>query len=490
MEEIDLVRQLVELAVTSGRSHQSPQTNFVQYCHQSQDEGVNHTIPVYENVLFALALIRMQTVADVNEAKEIIGKIVGFQNLETGNFPTYIHEYPVCRDHYVCVHLLAPLYWVLKGFKKVLGKELIDQITTSMKLSLDYCSKDENFEKAPFQIAIKIAAANVVYGKLWKDKKRQERGKKWMEELRQVSEADDFGTWYSPVYIAETLIALQMVYEKISKSPWTKFWKMLSQTWFQPARCYIGPPVKLLQWRSEPQPTLYDLYLGDFTGGYPYHSFIDHPFQLQGALVRSIEDQLEEPKMPFKVEGDVAGHTWCVKQTESYGYSVIDSGAMLPPELKEGFHHFRMVWGDENRIHSFSCQGGFFTSMTHEEVDGGVDLSFVLAEDIELLDRKKGQELCFFLDQHEGLDITVNDKKATTFNFNNKIRFKSDQMDFTMKFIFEDGDARMMGHIQPGNRASQVDLKGDNRFKAFDWEIFLRTVRRYTSCQIKVEIRI
>ena len=103
--EIDLVRQLVELAVTAGRSHQSPQTSFVHYCHQKMDETVNHTIPPYENILFALALIRMQTVQNVNEGKEIISKILDFQNPETGNFPVYLHEFPLCRDRFMSVHL-------------------------------------------------------------------------------------------------------------------------------------------------------------------------------------------------------------------------------------------------------------------------------------------------------------------------------------------------------------------------------------------------
>ena len=487
MEEIDLVRQLVELAVTAGRSHQSPQTSFVHYCHQKMDESVNHTIPVYENVLFALALIRMQTVQNITEGMDIINKILDFQNPESGNFPIYIHEYPNCRDRYASIHLLAPLYWVLKGFQKVLGAELSEKIISSMKKVLVHA--DENYEKAPFQLAIKIAASEVAYGRFLKDKEMEKKGLERLDNLRQVSESPDFGTWFSPIYIAETLVALQMVYGKISESSWTKFWTTLAETWYQPARTYIGPPVKMLQWQAEPQPSLYDLYLGDFTGGYPYHSFIDHPFQMQGALVRNIEDTLEPISYPMTTNGEVAGHRWVVHQEEPYAYSIIETGAPLPPELKKGFHHFRLVWGDQNQIHSLSCQGGNFTNMKYEVVEGGVDLLFWLAEDPDQLDREKSHELRFFIDQHEGLDIRVQDKKATTFNFRDKIQLTSDGREFSLSFHFLDGDGRLMGHIQPGNRISQVDLKGENRYKAYDWEIFLRTVRRYTPCQIRVEVR-
>ncbi len=396
---------------------------------------------------------------------------------------------PRAADRFSSVHILAPIYWALRGFQKVLGQELIDKMNESIRRALDYLNLPENNEKAPFQIAVKIAAGNAAFGKMWKDQGLVKLGQEKLEELCKESEAEDFGTWYSPVYIAETLIALQMVSDDISKSRWKKFWSYLSETWFQPARCYSGPAVKVLQWRSEPQPTLYDLYLGDFTGGFPYHSFIDHPFQVQGALVRSIENGLGPVKKPFIKKGEVAGHKWNVVQSEKYAYSAIETRGALPPHLKKGFHHFRMIWGDCNCIHSFSCQGDRMSGMSYKILDGGIDLEFLLAEDTQFDSREKSHELCFYVNQHEGLNITVGDKKATAFNLKDIIHFEDPQIHFTLKLTFEEGDGRFMGHIQPGNRPAQTDLAGANRFEAFDWQIFLRTVRRYTPCRIKAEIR-
>jgi len=487
MEEIDLVRQLVELAVTSGRSHQSSQTGYVHYCHQKLDESVNHTIPPYENILFALALIRMQTVQNITEGKLLIDKILNFQDPESGNFPIYLHEYPHCRDRFMAVHFLAPLYWVLKGFGKVLGDDLKAKIQASVKLIISYAG--DHVEKAPFQIAIKVAAGEAAFGRLWSEKDLEKRGLDRLEALRKASESPDFGTWFSPTYIGETLIALQMIYDNISHSPWKSFWSLISQTWFRPACTYIGVPVKLLQWREEPQPTLYDLFLGDFAGGYPYHAFIDQPFQLQGALVRDHDEHLDPVTYPMTIKGEVAGHPWIIHQETHYAYTLIDAGAPVPPELKKGFHYTRVVWGDRNRIHSLSCQGGNFTSMKHEVVEGGVDLTVWLAEDPDQIDREKSHEVRFFVDQHEGLDITVQGKKATTFNFREEVAIKSPGLTCTLSFELIEGDARMMGHIQPGNRPSQVDLKGENRFNAYDWEISLRTIRRYTPCQLKIALR-
>ena len=105
-EDVDLVRQLVELAVTSGRSHQSPQTSFVHWCHTRGDETVNHTIPLYENFLFCLALMRMRTQQNITEAKEILARLLAFQ-AEDGNYPVYLHEYPLCRDRYNGAQILV-----------------------------------------------------------------------------------------------------------------------------------------------------------------------------------------------------------------------------------------------------------------------------------------------------------------------------------------------------------------------------------------------
>ncbi len=488
MDEIDLVRQLVELAVTAGRSHQSAQTGFVHYCHHKMDEGVNHTIPTYENCLFALALIRMQTVANIQEGLALIEKLLPFQDRETGNFPVYLHEYPQCRDRYHAVHLLPPIYWVLKGFQKVMVQSVSEAISKAAKRAMAHL--DSAIDEGPFQIAIKAAAAKTAFARLWKDEKSEREGLDSLDALLRRSQEPDFGTWFSPVYIAETLVALQMVYDKISESPWSEFWTKLSETWCQKARTYVGPPVKALQWRSEPQPTLYDLYLGDFTGGYPYHSFIDHPFQLQGALVRTVDDTLPPISYPQTFTGVVADSRWLIHQEETHAYTVIETAAPLPPELKKGFHYFRLVWGDENRIHSLSCQGGAITSFEMKPADGGLDLLVWLAEDPGEIERNHSSELRFFVDQHEALDLLVQGKKANTFHFHDTVSISSGLVHTTLSFHLEEGDARIMGHIQPGNRISQVDLKGENRFNAYDWEIFLRTVRRYTPCLIRVKVRI
>ena len=95
----------------------------------------------------------------------------------------------------------------------------------------------------------------------------------------------------------------------------------------------------------------------------------------------------------------------------------------------------------------------------------------------------------FFCDIAESTKISVNDKSATTFQLNDDIKIVGDGVNITLKIGFESGDGKFFGHISPGNRLSQLALKGKNRFSAFDWQIFLRTVRRTTPCRLRVQMR-
>jgi len=486
-EEIDLNKQLVELAVTAGRSHQSSQTRFVHYCHHQKDEGVNHTIPLYENALFALALMKMHTAQNINEGKALLLKLLPFQAPD-GNFPAYLHDFPTPLDRYAGIHLLPVFQAVLKEFSKVIGSDLKAPLEESAVKLLEYSLK--NSESAPFHIAVKIAASAKAFGKMLERKEWEKEGEARMEALRKDSEAMNFGSWYCPDYIAETLIALQMLYPKISESPWKSFWEYLSKTWFPPARCYSGPAIKQLQWKRESQPTLYDLFLGDFTGGYPYHSLIDHPFQLQGALVSPVQEELKTVEAPKTFTGEVSDQKWIVRHEPGYAYSAIETPYPIPPEMKKGYHPFKMVWGDRNIIHSLVVQGGKFTNFDFEEKEGGCDLIYILDEEIDTGKRDPVYEVQLFCDKQEGVEFFVHDRKATTFAFDQPIKVATPDKTFSIEFKQEGGEGRFFGHIMPGNRPSQVNLKGKHRFDAYDWQILLRTVKRETACQIRVVIRV
>lgn len=77
-------RTLLEIGYEYARKHQSPQTGFLHF---------GDTIPLYDNLLFALLLMQTKTVENTLEGMKIVEKLMHFQT-PSGFFPRHVHEYP------------------------------------------------------------------------------------------------------------------------------------------------------------------------------------------------------------------------------------------------------------------------------------------------------------------------------------------------------------------------------------------------------------
>ena len=86
----------VEHAINCGRRLQSSQTEYVH---------IQDTIPFYENILFALALLRSRQKDNIQEGIKIISNLLKFAH--ENNFPASLHEYPICKNPYLPISLLS-----------------------------------------------------------------------------------------------------------------------------------------------------------------------------------------------------------------------------------------------------------------------------------------------------------------------------------------------------------------------------------------------
>lgn len=257
----DLFRQLNELAVRYGRKLQSKQTGYLHLCYHPGDEDKHDTIPSLENFLFALALLKSKTSENVIEARSILEKLIKFQQPD-GNFPVYLHEYPLCRDVLLGAQLLPTLYWIQKLFNTVLGNDLLQQIKKASELLLNFSLKIAE-EKLPREnLAVKIGSSAIALGSLWGNDDFVKKGEKLVAKLNPEHTA----AWLSPSGIADFLIADQL--SSLSKTPFGKqFYEFVNKTWHVPTRTYAGPPFHEFQQGKEPQATLYDLFMGSANGG-------------------------------------------------------------------------------------------------------------------------------------------------------------------------------------------------------------------------------
>lgn len=487
-------RQPVDIALSCARNIQSGQTGFLHYCYKSYDDEPAHTIPISENLLFALALLRTRMADSISEAKNVIDKLLHFQNLRNddshGNFPIYLHDYPQCRDPLLAAQLLPALYWILLDFRKVLGSDLGNRLQHATELLLKYILKSVKQGGAPYAIEMKIAASAQVLGALLEKKEIEKEG---IEMLAKLNSQGIVASWYSPSQMGDMLIALEMVATPFSDGPWKEFWEHLSSTWHRKSCCYIGPALEERQKQYEPQATVYDLFMGHYSGTYSYRSFMIHPYQLQSVLIRHAEEKMPEISYPFVHSSEFEGRRWQIFQDEEFGFSVMQY--QTPQNISQEYrvHPLHIVWGGRTRTHSLVSQGGNAQQIDYEILpNGDLEMHFILPEGMNE-GRENTHDVSFFIDMHDGLEKSVGGKKATTFQIREDVCLKSEGMIFQINFDHKDHEAeegnRFFGHVMPGNRPAQMGLKGQNRFKAFDYQIFLRAVERKTPCRLVARLK-
>lgn len=481
------IKRIIEMAVAAGRKRQIDQTGYIHLSYKALPEEVNYPIPIVENVLFALSLCRTKTVEGVTEAKTLIEKLLYFQNREgtesDGNFPVYLHEYPECKDWYNSVHLIPPFYWLLAQFPQVLGQELRLKLEDAAKRILSHLLRTVEVRGGPEGIRFMVAAGALAFGKLFNDQHFRSFGEEALKEFMFMSPL-----WFQPRFLGEMLAGLQMIEADFTSIAWQPFWEHLNTVWHSQIGAYVGPAFYDLQKGEEPAAFLYDLYMGFITRCYSKHALKDSETHLYAALIQPFTHSLPPKEFPFVCQGELKGQAWSLRQSAHFAVALIEQVELFNPMLHKGFCPLRIVWGTPERIHTLVSQGGNSRRMDFKEKEGVIELDFTLDEDLEPEDREKNRDLTFFCDLQDGIKYAVNGMPATTFKLDDCVKVLTPGLNFELKFAAEEVEGQFLGHIMRGNRPSQVSVKGVNRFAAFDWQIFLRALRRSGKSNIRVKL--
>lgn len=481
---VQIGRQLNEMALLAGRKRQSSQTGYVHHFYSNEAE-TPQTIPVVENIYFALSLLRTKTSEQMSEAKDLLERLLFFQ--VEGNFPIYIHEFPHCKDRFLGAQILPALFYILEEFQSVLGAELKQRIQKAAH-QLIYFNLHMFEEKSPsYGIGMKIAASAKVFGRYFGEPNLETKGEQLLSHYHSMGIQP---AWCVPSSIADICTALQLVFKKISDSPWNHFFEHLLHTWHRPTRTYIGPGLKQFQQGEEPQPNLYDLFLGYFSEGFSARALKDAPYHLSAILIRQTEELLPNLNLPAMLEGNLNESKWAIYQHEQFAYSLINKSALLNQAHENAFHPLNLIWGNFERVHTFVCQGGNFESFDFIFQPNEIQLFIKLIPNFELEDREKCREISFFFDMEKDVKMTIQGEVATTFGLEEEFALVTSQIQLSLLVALAKGEGQFLGHLMKGNRLSQILTKGEHRYKAFDWQIFFRTLRRLEHCEFKVTLQI
>jgi hypothetical protein len=482
-------RQLNELALQAGRKRLSSQTGYIHYTYQALSEETHYSIPTVENILYVLALLQSKSTENMLEARTRLDKLLFFQNksdpFQCGNFPIYLHEYPICHDAFVGVHLLPPFYWILKNFGSILGSDLKDKLEKSSILLLQHCLNVLEQKKVTDAIGIKIASSVLAFGTFLQKEESKGNAEEKLEFYRKQLFSP---SWFSPTSIANICIGLQMVYPNLSISPWKQFWEHLKNTFYFSSRTYAGPGVKEFQEGEEPQVTLYDLYMGYFSKGFSKRALKDHPCHLQTVLIQPSQDNLNESSIDLSEHNENEWLSWKMDLKHDFAVAHVQKTGEFSSIEKE-FHPFKVSWGNE-KAHSFISQGGSAQRIDCLQCDDGYELTFHFDTPFTTEEREKSKEIAFYFDYEEGTRITVDTISATTFQLEQSVEWSVEGVEFSLKAAVVNGKGLFFGHIMRGNRPSQLSNQGSQRFNSYDWLIFLRTLSRTDQCQVKVKIHV
>ena len=497
MEKLENIRHLIDLALVYGRKQKSPQTGFIHYHCASPETESHHTIPMAENFLYALTLFRTRLIENITEGKALLERLLHFQNKDMysiayGNFPIYLHEYPICKDRFTGLEVAASLFWILKMFHQVLGHELKTKLEQALSILIAHAIKTDKEKKAPYTTHLKIAALSLCSGKILNEATLENYGFNLLKEIEKDITTEDNIFWYNPESMGNILTALVMVYPKISDSPWHLFWKTLENTWYPKCGCYIGPSIKDWQKNNEPEVTVYDLFLGYLSDAFSSRALKSSPVHLQAALIPPIQDDFKVITTPYYFKGNFQKVSWVIFQSEHFAYSALDQKNLeIQSVFFKGFHPLRIVFGDAKCVHTFVIQGSLSEIISFEPCTTSLNtflLKFELPENVDIEDKEKSREVSLYFDRQESTEFLVDSEKASTFLLEDFLSLKIGLLTLNIRFKLLEGVGQFFGHRMLGNRPSQIEAKGESRFEAFDWILYLRTIGRSNKCVIGAKI--
>jgi hypothetical protein len=364
----------------------------------------------------------------------------------------------------------------MSQFHMVLGNDLRQKVATASAHLLRY-SKQLCDAGIPPTAALKYAAAAKAFGELTNDATLCREGKELLEVLANGSNRH---WWASPSALGCALASLQIAYPSLISTPWEEFWHYIGSSWHASTCAFTGPAFVEYQQEFELKPSLYDLYLGALTGTFSKRVLAHAQQHLEGALIHPFAGQLSsvkiKPPQGFR------------ETTDLLALSLLETKEGRNKAQEVSFHPFRLIWGDPERVHSLSCQGGRVLSSFYKTDERKVEIFFDLEDQPDEEDREKSREICFFLDIHERHKIFVEQQLASTFRIGEKVSIDSGPINLSLHFYLEEGKGAFIGHIMKGNRPAQTAVKGKNRFDAYDWQIFLRSVQRSSRCRLRTTI--
>jgi hypothetical protein len=464
----------VDLAFLAAKKRQSPRTGFVHFFYGH--DAASDTIPFYENVCYAVALLQQRKAEAVLEAKDLLCRLLSFQTAE-GNFPVYLHDYPRCFSFLMGLKVAPLLLLIIRSEASIpsVGAECREKTWQALQRILAFYADQKRSRTLP---------------PLWEYR---------YQMCKAISEGSEL-----PLGILDTT--------SFSSADWWEYW--VTKQFQEVPSCHfyhaelglcLGPFIyERAQEGFQPAPALIDWVCAE-TIDTP-RLMTDHPSQMGLAALEAVRVAPQKTSA-FALLSDADTGNWDLfwKDKTIHRLSLdLPLGKMIQKEMDLLYIELPSVF-DRQREDLFEVAFYIDASPEIDVSIGGVKgTSFGLGDWVQIrsetvngfsFSRFSGSFEPLF-DSFLGGNITLpyitpqkrienrpkEPRKSTKPESVNSLLEKSS---IAIRFTVADGEGDFCGHIYRSNRPNQrLNTEGES----FDWKIGLRTLRRSAKCCLSVQV--
>lgn len=300
----DLYRKYIDWALCAVSEYRSPQTGYV-HVHPDLYKGkAVQAVPTYENFLFVLLLFRKKSVEYAKEARTLLKRLLEFQEVDEGNFPFFLTEFPSCRDKHLPFRLLPVFSSMLNECAPLVGKELFSALQEAHVRLLACAEKISHSTRLPAWAAFVL-----------------------QEDVQSWNTFIDSREWMNPSILGNVLLSLH------SSTRFNSYLEKAESLW---EGRYLGPAWGAFQFGGFPEVTVFDCLMSLYTCS----PFERREWSYLTALECARINPSFLPKRGPKKEW-YRGDMW---QIERFGRSTISCALFTPPvHQRAGFCPIRIV---------------------------------------------------------------------------------------------------------------------------------------------------
>jgi hypothetical protein len=389
----DTRRKIVDMMLAVAKRRSSPQTGFVHLYYDNPHCSQQDTVPVIENMYYALGLFHSRMSDAILEARALIEKILPFE--VDGNFPIYLHEYPKCKDRSTSIQLLAVIHYLLKDYRSVVGDGLYTKLKELSQRIICHAKQVHEIKKLPFAPLVRFKAFTNELEKM-----EPRSAAEWGEYLLALDIC-------RPCWQAEELARAFRSYNAL-------------------CMVFIDKDTPIYQDGFLPKPSFMDVFIALQTGRFSKMLQGDDRLVFLSCLAHPISGL------------DIA--------------SLSDARQVVSLWQKDTRQPLNVYWPEKTGLRSLCLETKGAVTVISEE-SSRIQLTVRYPQDLP--EEEINAEIAFYIDNSDKTSFLVEQRPSSTFTLEEVLQVHTQSKAIKISFTKIEGNGRFFGHLSQSNRPYQ-----------------------------------